>query len=601
MNLPALTPLSNNTVISSSRKPPCIVMSSKPTLRASQIGNRKRASYFVGQRVIKTYRRRSSTTTPAAPGTTSGKENQIQPATTTTPTTVAARATTSGKEHQSQSTAATTTTTTTTTTKPTIAVHQPSIQALKQQLQQEPPPVSPSRSQLIGMPLPPATSPRYMSVLPDPMAEFAMQERQYKEDQKNLHGSTIVASCVKIYNRHQLHLALKCWALDTQRKQEHALQCQFSAQIIALGWKNYQNKIILVKYNNANACLKRNLLRIIVFLKQLKTRRAARLVTTFVKQTVGPRFKTVIQTLRWKVIVCQRFVRDYLACSKARLKVLRMRFEKRVKIRCDEIRNINIHRSQEYADLKSHLQLEQLRNVEEKWHDAHARVKNVMQVALTAASRAKRRRMKFKKQMKAGEAAAALQQAKLDTLMQQVEERKLEKQKEKQKKQRKFRPPLIIKDIPVLANVGAVASTLQNCADKNKAIKTAAKRSHVVQPNAQIDAVEDDQYDALALQYMHLPTGIRSSLCRNILKKYRQKWIEFQDEKKRIYSHKVEIHRPIDCEDVKKMLKGDLHAMDLEKETIVRWKRKPLELWRAIANDLDVAIDIAITHCVWDC
>ena len=50
--------------------------------------------------------------------------------------------------------------------------------------------------------------------------------------------------------------------------------------------------------------------------------------------------------------------------------------------------------------MKDHIALEQLRNVEEKWHDAHARVKYVMVQAQSAASRAKRRRMLFKKKQR---------------------------------------------------------------------------------------------------------------------------------------------------------------------------------------------------------
>ena len=90
---------------------------------------------------------------------------------------------------------------------------------------------------------------------------------------------------------------------------------------------------------------------------------------------------------------------------------------------------------------------------------------------------------------------------------------------------------------------------------------------------------------------------------RKILKNSRKNWIIQQDEEKRLYENQVEIHRPISEKDVKKMLKGDLHASELEKETIVRWQRKPLQLWSTdvVTKDLDVAIDIAITKCVWDC
>ena len=69
----------------------------------------------------------------------------------------------------------------------------------------------------------------------------------------------------------------------------------------------------------------------------MSTRSKSFLVQKFVKQAVGPRFKTVIQGLRWKVIKCQRFVRSYLVCNQARLKLLKRAMERQVKIRCDEI------------------------------------------------------------------------------------------------------------------------------------------------------------------------------------------------------------------------------------------------------------------------
>ena len=476
-----------------------------------------------------------------------------------------------------------------------------------------PAPVSPSRAPTLSLP-PPPCSPRYVSVLPDPMAEFAAVEKRYKEQQKQLHGGATLTHLCRRYQSHQLHLAFHEWTTHTHALKQRTFQSHYAANIIAIEWRNYQNAKALTRMQQAKATLQRNLLRMIVTLKVLKTRQAAQRVTTFVKQTVGPRFKTVIQTLRWKVIKCQRCVRSYLMCTKARLRALKLRFEKRVKVRCDEIRNVNSGRSQEYSDLKDHLQSERLRNVEEKWHDAHARVKNVMQVALTAASRAKRRRMVYKKRMRDGEAAAALQQIQIDTQVSTILSKKnnplkrnkhaISKLSKRKKETTKLAKENVARLNPVGNGVpGSVVNALEKCEERNAGVAAAKKKTQA--EAAVVDPVDlgmvNDQFDALALQYMHLPVGVRAHLLRTILSKQRKSWTEEQDEEKRIYENKVEIHRPIDCGDVRKMLKGNLHASELEKETIVRWERKPLELWSTVASDLDAAIDVAITKCVWDC
>ena len=111
----------------------------------------------------------------------------------------------------------------------------------------------------------------------------------------------------------------------------------------------------------------------------------------------------------------------------------------------------------------------------------------------------------------------------------------------------------------------------------------------------------DENMDALALQYMHLPPGVRSKLLREILRSRRKEWNIGQDEARRLHSNKVQTHRAINVGDVRKMLQGGLHASELEKETIVRWKRQPLRMWTSIVPELDWAIDISVTHCVWDC
>ena len=156
-----------------------------------------------------------------------------------------------------------------------------------------------------------------------------------------------------MYNAHCVKIAFSRWIKDTKRKRDYAFKCQYASKIIGIAWKNYFNLKLISKYNNANNVFKRNLFKMIITLKVLKRRKNAKLLTKFVKQTVGPRFKTVIQTLRWKVIKCQRNIRDYLICSNARLKLLRLKFEKRVKMRCEEIRNVHTGRSKEYQDLKA--------------------------------------------------------------------------------------------------------------------------------------------------------------------------------------------------------------------------------------------------------
>jgi len=112
---------------------------------------------------------------------------------------------------------------------------------------------------------------------------------------------------------------------------------------------------------------------------------------------------------------------------------------------------------------------------------------------------------------------------------------------------------------------------------------------------------DDEKMDALALQYMHLPPGMRTKLLREILKNRRKQWNLQQDEEYRLHSNKVQTHRAINVGDVRKMLQDGLHASELEKETIVRWKRQPLQMWSSVVPDLNWAIDIAVTHCVWDC
>jgi hypothetical protein len=237
-------------------------------------------------------------------------------------------------------------------------------------------PASPSRR--LQLPLPPAlplappapTSPQF-SLLPDPMAEFESLERQYKETQKHEHSSRVVSNCIAIHRRHSLCLALSNWTLHTSYQQTQEMRLQKASTIILTALRLRTKRIAAERLSHANTVLQRNLLRIIMALKIISTYKKRQLVQKFVKEAVGPRFKTVIQTLRWNVIKIQRFIRSYLVCSRARLKLMRLKFDKRVIVVCDHIRNEHVGRGQEYEDLKDHIVLERLRNVEEQWHDAH--------------------------------------------------------------------------------------------------------------------------------------------------------------------------------------------------------------------------------------
>ena len=439
------------------------------------------------------------------------------------------------------------------------------------------------------------------SLLPDPMQEYENNERVYKEQQKIKHASTVISKCYAIRGKHQLLLAITCWKKQTEYKRQHEMQCQQASILIQTNWKKSKQEKQIRKLNHANQILKRTLIKMIVTLKIMATRSKRKQVCVFVKQAVGPRFKTVIQTLRWHVIKCQRFVRSWLICSRARYKLLKLKFEQRVQQRCDEIRDEHQDRSQEYEDLKDRIVLERLRNVEEQWHDAHARVKSVMHQAQTAASRAKRRRLKFIKRQKQGavEVKKVLQtidknsaplssktkkNVRFDNSSNGTGNTNNKKSKENKK---------------IANQANSKAGFLQICQSKN--LKIIKQKEYNAKRITQKIVVDDEETDALSLQYMYLPKDVKSNLLRKVLRNRRKEWIQNQDEAKRQHANKVQTHRAINVADVQKMLKGSLHASELEKETIVRWKRKPLQLWTSIAPDLDWAIDIAITHCVWDC
>jgi hypothetical protein len=107
--------------------------------------------------------------------------------------------------------------------------------------------------------------------------------------------------------------------------------------------------------------------------------------------------------------------------------------------------------------------------------------------------------------------------------------------------------------------------------------------------------------DALALQFMHLPSDVKKQLLKGILKRRRRHWARRQDEARRKHSNQVETHRAINVQDIKDLISGKLQVSGLEKQTLVRFEFEPLKMYsQGITVDLDRAIDNACTYCVWD-
>ena len=232
--------------------------------------------------------------------------------------------------------------------------------------------------------------------------------------------------------------------------------------------------------------------------------------------------------------------------------------------------------------------------------------------AQTAASRAKRRRLLFKKRQRESVLKNILKKVDLNADLcssknnkngsskNKISKNKISiniTQKSKRKKSVSFQSKATAKKGDE-ENSKKFQRQMNECKQRNlNVVKDQAKKAKL---NQKI-IVDDQDIDALSLQYMYLPKDVKSNLLREVLRNRRKEWNNLQDKEQKLHSLKVETHRAINVEDVRKMLKGDLHASGLEKETIVRWKRKPFQLWTSVTPDLDWAIDIAITHCVWDC
>ena len=294
--------------------------------------------------------------------------------------------------------------------------------------------------------------------------------------------------------------------------------------------------------------------------------------------------------------------------------------------------------------MKDHIALEQLRNVEEKWHDAHARVKYVMVQAQSAASRAKRRRMLFKKKQREfdeqrkkllmmrdlnseiniGSKKSSSGSGGGDSGTINTSTNKIMKNKKKSNhslaskviaatKSTMRQPRKSSSDKENVKENGStekgevedvfrLKQNLNDCNLRNIQVLAEKKKKEATLNSLDTNQYGDDEkMDALALQYMHLPSGMRTKLLREILKNRRKQWNLQQDEEYRLHSNKVQTHRAINVGDVRKMLQDGLHASELERETIVRWKRQPLQMWSSVVPDLNWATDIAVTHCVWDC
>ena len=135
------------------------------------------------------------------------------------------------------------------------------------------------------------------------------------------------------------------------------------------------------------------------------------------------------------------------------------------------------------------------------------------------------------------------------------------------------------------------------------------RNDDVLQKEAQslVDSIPSEQghdasvLDALAPQFMHLPPDKKKHLLKGILKRRRRAWARYQGEAQRKHLNKIETHRPINVQDIKDLISGKLEVSGLEKQTLVHFQFEPMKIYsKAIAADLDRAIDSACKLCVWD-
>jgi hypothetical protein len=496
-----------------------------------------------------------------------------------------------------------------------------------------PPPCSPEArlKSPTRMPLPPApgpSSPPQFSSLPDPFAELEAVELGERIEKKNELGPTTIARISRLRQRIRCRGAVLQWKAvmlvqrhDARLAQAELLRTRSAGCKIVRAWRDRLRRDAGAKQAAASLVLARHHLQIVVGLRVWQRRVQAKTLRTFVKNHTMPRFCQMIHLLRFKAIKIQRCFRDYLAISKARVRVLKMRFDKRVVERCDAIRAENHQRVLDYEEEKIRLMHVELQKTEDKWHESHARVRSIIVKAASAASRAKRRRRATRIAGLEGDGGQAATAAVAVAAANIVTGARSSNKHIKRggKASRKANTPAAVEKKENLSvrmqkhkqrNDAVLQAEAKHLVDSIVLRATQSPRKQQQQggttlaPVAETDPVAGvgvPVLDALALQFMHLPSDVKKQLLKGILKRRRRHWARRQDEARRKHSNQVETHRAINVQDIKDLISGKLQVSGLEKQTLVRFEFEPLKMYsQGITVDLDRAIDNACTYCVWD-
>ena len=473
-------------------------------------------------------------------------------------------------------------------------------------------------------PKPSTLSPKFSS-LPDPFAELEAVERSERIEKKNELGPETMARISLLQNRIKSRNAVYQWktVMLMQRHEAHLahverLRVRSAGLKIVRAWRTRIQRDVVKKQAAASLVLARHRLQISVGLRACQRRGQAKMLRKFVKNHTMPRFCQMIHMLRFKAIIIQRCFRDYLAVSKARVRLLKMRFDRRVVERCDAIRAENHQRVLEYEEEKIRLMHVELQKTEDKWHESHARVRSIIVKAASAASRAKRRRRatRMAGQTTSAEAVTLLAGVHGNISMNEENSKKLKRKKKASSHKTNTPAPADDKEnlgVRLQKNKRRNEAVLQDEAKKlvDSVILSAAQSPRKRGQNgvplpaiAEIGSFSNSDapvLDALALQFMHLPPDIKKQLLKGILKRRRRNWARCQTEARRKHSNQVETHRAINVQDIKDLISGKLQVSGLEKQTLVRFKFEPLKMYsKGITVDLDRAIDNACKHCVWD-
>lgn len=486
-----------------------------------------------------------------------------------------------------------------------------------------PPPCSPEARQKspTRMPLPPsillipngvATLCEHteFSTLPDPFAELEAVEREERIKRKNDLGPATVQSLTAIQDRYCCRRAVQMLHnfMQAQRQKDRMakielLQQRVACRLIVSALKSWKQRSLQKRRKLSGLVIARHRLQIVIGIRAWQRKVKAKLLRRFVMNHTMPRFCQVIHTMRWKAVKIQRFFRGYVEVTKARLRVLRIRFNRRVVERCNLIREENRQRVIEYEEEKLRIFHEQLRQTENEWHESHARVRNIILKATSAASRAKLRRRSTK--IPRADNINLTQESATSNVACIKKRGILKKKKKKRNKDSGPIPEHLEKEslesriaILKLRNDRVLKAKAKSSVNKiiSKVISSLEISGDASQSNPDAPVL-----DALALQFMHLPPEIKKQLLRDILVQRRLEWSEKQRAIKRRYENQVETHRSINVRDIKDLISGKLEVSGLEKQTLIRFKYNPMKIYsRGIEKDLDKAIDIACQHCVWD-